>query len=187
MTVQTVGNAALSAAQWDYRWPAPDAPRSGSCGDGLTWTLSEEGVLTVSGTGEMAFGEDGAPWGASCQWITTLILAPGVRNLPEEALAGFTALDTLYLPDTVAALGEGALSHTAPGAVIHTAAGSAAAAAAEAQGLTAVTAALTEIATASGSAVGGSSASFTVTLNAPLPVPVSVTAQPRSEARPAIP
>ena len=28
---------------------------SGSCGDGLTWALSDDGVLTVSGTGSMAF------------------------------------------------------------------------------------------------------------------------------------
>lgn len=29
-----------------------DAAESGSCGDNLTWTL-ENGVLTISGTGEM--------------------------------------------------------------------------------------------------------------------------------------
>ena len=31
---------------------------SGACGDGLTWTLDGNGLLTVSGTGEMK----SAPW-----------------------------------------------------------------------------------------------------------------------------
>lgn len=29
------------------------APTSGTCGDNLTWELSEDGTLTISGTGEM--------------------------------------------------------------------------------------------------------------------------------------
>ena len=30
-----------------------ELPKSGTCGDNLTWTLSDDGTLTISGTGEM--------------------------------------------------------------------------------------------------------------------------------------
>ena len=32
---------------------AADAPKSGTCGENLTWTLSDDGVLTISGSGAM--------------------------------------------------------------------------------------------------------------------------------------
>ena len=32
------------------------AQQSGSCGENLTWTLDEDGTLTISGTGEMYDG-----------------------------------------------------------------------------------------------------------------------------------
>ena len=35
------------------------ARASGDCGEGLTWSLSDDGTLTVSGSGEMA---EGSPW-----------------------------------------------------------------------------------------------------------------------------
>ena len=42
------------------------ATESGTCGENLTWTLSDDGVLTISGTGEMEdydpAGDAAAPW-----------------------------------------------------------------------------------------------------------------------------
>ena len=37
---------------------AANVVQSGNCGDNMTWTLDDEGVLTITGTGEMT----GAPW-----------------------------------------------------------------------------------------------------------------------------
>ena len=41
---------------------AADAPKSGTCGENLTWTLSDDGVLTISGSGAMTDFDYGAPW-----------------------------------------------------------------------------------------------------------------------------
>ena len=42
-----------------------DDTASGTCGENLTWTLSDDGVLTISGTGDMtdyySYSEK-APW-----------------------------------------------------------------------------------------------------------------------------
>ncbi len=51
----------LAGTVWASGEPEPEpepAPLSGDCGDGVTWTLSDDGVLTISGEGEAA----GSPW-----------------------------------------------------------------------------------------------------------------------------
>ncbi|MBP3941078.1 MAG: leucine-rich repeat domain-containing protein, partial [Christensenellaceae bacterium] len=49
MTIGAVNDPLLNAA-WIY---AEEADTSGECGDNLTWTLSSDGILTISGTGAM--------------------------------------------------------------------------------------------------------------------------------------
>lgn len=48
---------------------------SGTCGDDLTWTLSDDGVLTISGTGKMPgyyYGEQ--PWFSQTASIQSAVL-----------------------------------------------------------------------------------------------------------------
>ena len=54
---------------------------SGTCGDGLTWSL-EGSTLTVSGSGEM---DAGAPWEDHKESIRTLVFTGGVTLVGEEA------------------------------------------------------------------------------------------------------
>lgn len=46
--------------------PPEEYPVSGSCGESLSWTLTEEGVLTLSGSGDMDTysSTEPAPWAA---------------------------------------------------------------------------------------------------------------------------
>ena len=55
----------------------------GTCGEGLTWTLSSDGVLTVSGTGEMTNGEDygTAPWDDIKTSIREIVIGDGVESV----------------------------------------------------------------------------------------------------------
>ena len=53
--------------------------QSGSCGENLTWTLDENGILTISGTGEMyGYDYNAGPWGRK---ITQLILSEGITAI----------------------------------------------------------------------------------------------------------
>lgn len=38
---------------------------SGTCGDNLTWALTEDGTLTISGEGEMDYDGFWVPWGGT--------------------------------------------------------------------------------------------------------------------------
>lgn len=55
---------------------------SGTCGaqgDNLTWTLTADGVLTISGKGDMKDGN--ASWSNCREAIKTVVLSKGVTSI----------------------------------------------------------------------------------------------------------
>ena len=90
---------------------------SGKCGDNLTWTLDNEGVLTISGTGSMnsysSTYVDGhyvtsAPWGAGVSQVT---INKGVTSIGNYAFLGCTSLTSITIPDSVTSIGFGAFDN----------------------------------------------------------------------------
>ena len=91
---------------------------SGSCGKNLTWAITEDGVLKISGTGEMQdyeWCEDGetvyssAPWGR--MGITGLELGEGITRIGECAFLDCADISgDLILPRTLKQIGECAFS-----------------------------------------------------------------------------
>ena len=84
---ESVGEISLADPDAAPNKPVADEPAatgSGTCGDNLTWTL-ENGVLTISGTGEMwdfisSFGyPSSAPW----EWgdCRTIVLEEGITRI----------------------------------------------------------------------------------------------------------
>ncbi|MCQ2439055.1 MAG: InlB B-repeat-containing protein [Oscillospiraceae bacterium] len=62
---------------------------SGSCGNGVSWTLREDGVLCLEGQGAMEdYDEGGAPWSAHAGEIRTVIVSAGVESLGQNAFSG---------------------------------------------------------------------------------------------------
>lgn len=85
---------------------------SGECGaqgNNLTWTLSSDGVLTISGTGDMAKYEyDCAPWAGFKEQVKKLVLEPGLTNITYHAFGCFSRIQTLTIPGTVKTIEQGA-------------------------------------------------------------------------------
>ena len=86
---------------------------SGTCGDGFDWTLSENGTLTISGSGEMAAysGEyvktlyryvTTAPWGTYSESITHVTLGEGITSVGSNAFLGCAKITSVSLPDRLA-------------------------------------------------------------------------------------
>ena len=73
---------------------------SGTCGDNVTWELNTEGVLTISGTGDMGW-EVEAPWAAYYADVKTVVIEEGVTDIGAYAFAGFEALTKVTIPNTV--------------------------------------------------------------------------------------
>lgn len=84
-----------------------NAVDSGSCGENLTWTLSEDGLLTISGQGAMKdYGFYGGPWVDHGDEITAIAVQSGVTYLGSYAFAELDNVRTLWVPESVASMGE---------------------------------------------------------------------------------
>ncbi len=79
---------------------------SGTTGD-CTWSLSDDGVLTISGSGAMKdyYYNNKAPWGKK---ITKAIIEPGVTSIGNYALYDCTGLKSVTIPDSVTSIGGSA-------------------------------------------------------------------------------
>jgi len=79
---------------------------SGTCGDALTWTLDEEGNLTISGTGEMSnYGFNNRPWEVFLESITSVVIEEGVTSIGNYAFRDCTNLTSITLPEGLIAIG----------------------------------------------------------------------------------
>ena len=74
---------------------------SGTCGDDLTWTLDDDGVLTISGTGTMnAYSTSStAPWYDSRTSITSVVVEEGVTSIGVYAFYNCTKMTSCSFPD----------------------------------------------------------------------------------------
>lgn len=77
---------------------------SGSIGDGLSWSLSRSGVLTISGSGKMpdfSSVANAAPWDKQKDKIQSVVIESGVQSISGGAFSGCTALEKLSISETV--------------------------------------------------------------------------------------
>ncbi len=86
---------------------------SGTCGTSLTWKLTGDGVLTISGAGYMASYDDSgnrAPWYAYREDITSVVIESGVTGISLYAFDECTALTSVKLPEGVTSIGSAAFA-----------------------------------------------------------------------------
>ena len=99
----------------------PTIVDSGNCGkDGsnVTWTLDSNGLLTISGTGEMAYYEmqydsasdeyiTTAPWGNQAKMV---VIGDGVTGIGAAAFYGCSDLTSVTMGSSVTRIGDSAFS-----------------------------------------------------------------------------
>ena len=98
---------------------AADIVDSGTCGaegngSNLTWTLDSEGVLTISGSGDMHDYDDippyKSPWHENGNQIRSVLMANGVTSIGNFAFYNCTSLTSVTIPDSVTSIGAWAFS-----------------------------------------------------------------------------
>ncbi len=93
-----------------------DGSVSGECGENLTWTLTDEGILTIDGTGIMydytaRWSDEGyAPWTQWAAKITGLVIGDAVTCLGNWAFANCVGLSAVTIPAGVTKIGDGAFA-----------------------------------------------------------------------------
>ena len=79
---------------------------SGACGDNLTWELSEDGVLTISGIGKMEdYTENSYPWCAYKTSIKEVTIEDGVTSIGAYAFKNCAILTEITIPNSVISIG----------------------------------------------------------------------------------
>ena len=82
-----------------------------TCGDNLTWTLSEEGVLTISGFGPMYnYYESETPWFITAVPIKKIVVETGATTIGQWAFCDMWDVSEVQLPDTITTIGGSAFS-----------------------------------------------------------------------------
>ena len=81
---------------------------SGSCGYDVTWTLDDEGTMTISGTD---FFNHAPTWHRYKSRIKTVIIQDGLTDLPMHAFSEHSALTSVTIPDSVSLINEGAFQN----------------------------------------------------------------------------
>lgn len=116
-----VPTESIEAYQAAYGWedftniqPIKCLLASGTCGaqgDNLTWELSCDGVLTISGTGAMADYNGGvanscAPWYASREFIKNIVIDNGVTSIGNSAFYQGSNITSVTMGYSVKSIGS---------------------------------------------------------------------------------
>lgn len=76
------------------------ADDSGSCGDDATWVLSDDGVLTISGSGEISYGD----WGRES--VKEVVIGDGITHIEYAAFEDHSSLTKVTFPNSLTEIGR---------------------------------------------------------------------------------
>ncbi|MCI6830675.1 MAG: fibronectin type III domain-containing protein [Clostridiales bacterium] len=88
---------------------------SGTCGDNLTWTLDDNGTLTIAGIGKMdnwSYDDDGgtnspfAYGGYYDSVIEKVVIKEGITSIGSYAFYDCESLESVTIPDSVTSIGD---------------------------------------------------------------------------------
>lgn len=83
----------------------------GTCGENATWTLDDQGLLTISGNGAMAdYLDYGSPWYDNTD-ITAAVIQSGITHIGNRAFQNCSNLTDITIPDSVTGIGDEAFSY----------------------------------------------------------------------------
>ena len=87
------------------------AESSGNCGDSgsnVTWSLDDDGTLTISGSGKIEDrrSDIDQPWYSNRSDITSVVIEPGVTSIGSQAFYECSNLTSITIPSGLTSIGE---------------------------------------------------------------------------------
>ena len=79
---------------------------SGSCGDNAYWRLSDDGVLTIYGSGEMYNNYSYFPWDKYREKIIKVYIVDGITSIGDNAFNYCDSLTSITIPNSVTSIGD---------------------------------------------------------------------------------
>ena len=103
------GGTYLRWMPWPHPSAGPDLPTSGTCGDNLEWSISEDrSVLTFTGNGAMkdyGYYSNCVPWWDYRNTVTALKFPKGITHISNYAFCYFGRLEKVWIPTDNVSLG----------------------------------------------------------------------------------
>jgi len=103
---------AYPMAEWDF--DLSDIPAegvTGTCGEGVFWSLSMDGRLMVYGNGSVeSYGESEAPWSEYASLIREIVIDRGICGIGDGAFYECTKVKTVTLSHASVSVGENSFS-----------------------------------------------------------------------------
>ena len=117
-----IDNAPLFKATLHTEGSADFTGDSGSCGSGISYTLSTDGVLTISGSGKMSDFDSNdygggvcfykAPWNDYKDKVTKVVFKGAVTYIGNGSFNGCGKLTSISLPDSLTSIGKGVFTNS---------------------------------------------------------------------------
>ena len=79
---------------------------SGACGDNATWTLDDEGTLTIDGSGPMTDYTNKGPWFSSRDSIKEIVIGDGITHIGNSAFFYLEAVRSITIGSSVETIGD---------------------------------------------------------------------------------
>ena len=83
---------------------------SGKCGDDVYYTLTNDGVLTISGSGEIGYNSYYSPF-YDKESIKSVIIEDGITSIGHDSFKGCLNLENVVIPDSVTSIGKDAFEY----------------------------------------------------------------------------
>lgn len=95
--------------KWTYEGEE-ETPDLQKCGEDITWSLSENGVLTLSGSGAMydysSIAGDRAPWYEDRKTVKSIQLSDGITHIGSCAFYDCQSATEVSIPESVTSIGK---------------------------------------------------------------------------------
>ena len=113
MVALTVGNVRAEIASGDWRGVGKWAFNEQKQGGTGTWSISDSGVLTISGNGYINYygNASNSPWYEYRESITAVNISEGITDIGQQVFLGLTNATSINLPETLTTIDNGAFAN----------------------------------------------------------------------------
>ncbi len=93
---------------------AAETDATGTCGTNVNWVLDSDGVLTISGTGDMTdyYNDADAPWNTYRNNIKSIVIEDGVTSIGNNAFNWYYNLTTVTVKGNINRIGNSAFENS---------------------------------------------------------------------------